>query len=89
MHRAGLRDEKLIRWEKRVERESAESVGEGLRLLTEECFYYGGLYCEGKNISNTMSHLRDFQTKGTGLDTVRFTFLKDNADPQLLQLEMR
>ena len=89
MRRAGLRDEKLIKWEKRVERESEQSVGEGLRLLAEECFYHGGLYCEGKNISNTMSHLRDFQTKGTGLDTVRFTFLKDNADPQLLQLEMR
>ena len=36
-----------------------------------------------------MSHLGDFQTEGTGLDTVRFTFLKDNADPKLLQLEMR
>lgn len=72
-----------------MERESLESVGEGLRLHAEEHFYYGGFYCEGKNISNTMSHLRDFQTEGTGFDTVRFTFLKDNADPQLLQLEMR
>lgn len=49
---AGLRDKKLIRWKKRVERESLESVQEGLRLHAEEHFYYGGFYCEGTNISD-------------------------------------